>query len=175
MALSTDINLPRSHVADFPNRCVICNARSPASHVRVMTGSIGWWTWLFWWFGKPFVAKAPACTLCGWKLHGIRLLSLLVTIGIVVVILWLIWPHLEDAIPRELRKWVFLVLALTCLAPQLVFEVYFARPFDVTAYADSVDYEFASHDYATDFAMLNGDAEWVKVNGHKIDFGASEE
>jgi hypothetical protein len=63
-----------------------------------MTGTLGWWTWLLWWWGKPFVAKAPACT----------------------------------------------------------------------AYADSVDYEFTSKDYAVDFATLNIDAAWVKVNGEII-------
>lgn len=56
-------------------------------------------------------------------------------------------------------------LAFTCLIPQIIFEIFFAKPFEVTAFADSVDYEFISKDYAYDFAMLNDDAAWVKVNG----------
>jgi hypothetical protein len=52
--------------------------------------------------------------------------------------------------------------------PQFIFEVFFAKPFDLTAYADSVDYEFTSKDYAVEFAALNMDATWVKVNGESI-------
>ena len=59
-------------------------------------------------------------------------------------------------------------LALVCLLPQIIFEVLFAKPFDITAYADSVDYEFTSKDYAVDFALLNSNAAWVKVNGEVI-------
>jgi hypothetical protein len=50
----------------------------------------------------------------------------------------------------------------------IVFEVFFARPFDVTAYSESVDYEFTSEDYAIDFAMLNLDAKHVKINGEIV-------
>ena len=59
-------------------------------------------------------------------------------------------------------------LALVCLIPQMVFELFFAKPFDVVAYTDSVDYQFRSADYAVDFAMLNSGADWVKVNGTVI-------
>lgn len=59
-------------------------------------------------------------------------------------------------------------LALVCLLPQIIVEVFFAKPFDITAYADSVDYEFTSKDYAVEFATLNIDAAWVKVNGETI-------
>lgn len=51
---------------------------------------------------------------------------------------------------------------------QIVFEVFFARPFDVTAFWESVDYEFTSEDYAIDFAMLNLDAKHVKINGEIV-------
>ena len=60
-------------------------------------------------------------------------------------------------------------LALVCLLPQFIVEVFFAKPFDLTAYADSVDYEFTSKEYAVEFAMLNTDAAWVKVNGESLD------
>jgi hypothetical protein len=168
MALSTDINLPRAHAARFPNRCVVCDKLGPASHVRLMTGTLGWWTWLLWWWGKPFVVKAPACGGCGWKLHGLRLLSLCVTIAIGAAMLWLIWPTVKDMVPRGLQKWAMMGLALVCLVPKLIFDIFYAKPFEITAYADNVDYEFASQDYAVKFAMLNIDAEWVKVNDEII-------
>ena len=53
MAESTDINLPRTHSPRFPDRCVVCRCHTPNFHVRLITSSIGWWTWLFWWWGKP--------------------------------------------------------------------------------------------------------------------------
>ena len=168
MAESTDINLPRSYTAGFPDRCVVCCHDKPTSHVRLITGTLGWWTWLLWWWGKPFVVKAPACSGCAWKLHAWRFISLAVTIVITVAAIWLIWPYFRDAVPDGLRRWFMMGLALVCLLPQIIFEVLFARPFDLTAYADSVDYEFTSKDYAVEFATLNFDAEWVKVNGENI-------
>ena len=115
------------------------------------------------------MAKAPACSRCAWKLHGFRLLSLAVTITIAVVALWAIWPNIKDSVPRGLRRWAMMAIALVCVLPQCIFEIFFAKPFDVTAYADSVDYEFTSTEYAFEFAMLNSEAEWVKVNGELID------
>jgi len=168
MALSTDVNLPRSHAAQFPNRCVVCGRRNHASHVRLITGTLGWWTWLLWIWGKPFTVKAPACKGCGWKLHGLRLISLCATIAIGFAVLWFIWPFVKDSVPRGLQKWAMMGLALLCLLPKLVIDIFFAKPFDITAYADNVDYEFVSKTYAIDFAILNSDAEWVKVNDEAI-------
>lgn len=164
MALSTDINLPRSHVARFPNRCVVCGKPSPTSHVRLMTGTLGWWTWLLWWWGKPFLVQAPACRGCAWKLHGQRLLGLCSTIAICVAVLWLLWPQVKNSVPPGLQKWVMMGAVLFCLIPKVMFDIFFARPFEVTAYADSVDYQFSSKNYALKFADLNVDAEWVKVD-----------
>lgn len=168
MAESTDINLPRSHAARFPERCVVCGRDNPPSHVQLITGTLGWWTWLLWVWGTPFVAKAPACSGCAWKLHNSRFISLVVTLAIAVAALWLFWPHVKDSVPHGLRKWAMMGLALACLLPQIILEVFFAKPFDMTAYTESVDYEFTSKDYAAEFATLNLDAEWVKVNGEII-------
>jgi hypothetical protein len=123
---------------------------------------------LLWWFGKAFVVKAPACIRCAWKLHGLRLASLLATISIAAAALFFIWPHLKDSIPRPLRMWAMMVLVVICILPQIVLEVFFAAPFDVTAYAGSVDYEFTSQGYASEFALLNQDAAWVKINGDPV-------
>jgi hypothetical protein len=168
MAESTNINLPRSHSARFPDRCVVCDHDDPVSHVRIMTVPVEQWTWLLWWFGKPFVTKAPACTDCAWKLHALRFVSLVVAISITVAALWLIWPHFKDPVPHGMRKYAMAVLVLLCLLPQLIFEVFFARPFGINADVDGVDYEFTSKDYAVDFAKQNIDAMWVKVNGEFI-------
>lgn len=165
MAESTDVNLPRRYVPSFPDRCVACECDQPESYARIITGTLGWWTWLLWVWGKPFVIKAPACPGCAYKLHFYRLVSVAVTIAVVVFTLWGIWPHLKDAVPQPFHKWAMMGLALLCLIPQVVYEMCFAASFNVTAFSDSVDYEFRSRDYAIEFALLNTDAEWTKING----------
>lgn len=81
MPYSTDVNLPRNHKARFPDKCVVCGRSSPESTVRLITGSIGWWTWLLWHFGGVFTVTAPACSSCGRRLHLKRFESLLVIIA----------------------------------------------------------------------------------------------
>ena len=158
MSLSTDVNLPKHHKARFPDRCVVCGRSSPESTVRLCPGAIGWWTWLLWMFGKPFTVKAPACTACGWWLHLRRVVSLLITLGTVIVAFWFLWPIVSDQLPRAARKWIMMGLGLLCLAPQIIYEVFFPHPFDITAYSDNVDYEFRDEDLAYEFAELNEDA-----------------
>jgi len=127
MVLSTGINLPKSHIARFPDRCVVCGCDNPESHLRIITGTIGWWTWLLWRFGNALIVKAPSCEGCAWKLHGLRLLSLLTTIGILAFVFFIIWPQIDDSIPRTLRKWVMMGIALICLVPQFIFEAFWHR------------------------------------------------
>ena len=93
MAASQTVNLPREHRAKFPHLCVVCHAPNPAGHVTVVTGSIGWWTWLLGWFGAPVRVKAPACPGCAWKLHALRTISLFITIAIIAAFLIWVWPH----------------------------------------------------------------------------------
>jgi hypothetical protein len=176
MAQSTDVNLPRDHKVRFPDRCVVCGRNEPGSHVRLITGTLGWWTWLLWWIGKPIIVRAPACRVCGWKLHLRRLLSLMLTVCVVSAAFWFAWPYFKDLVPHGLRKWAMMGLAIVCLLPQLLVEVLFVPPsFDVTAHADNVDYEFKSQGYALEFAILNDDANWVKVNGHLLAEEAGDE
>lgn len=176
MAVATDVSLPRAHTALFPDRCVVCGCDQPGSHVRLMTGTLGWWSWLVWWFGNQFVVKAPACSGCAWTLHARRLLSLVVTLAIVAVVMLVVWPHFKDFVPRLLQRWVAIGLALVCLLPQVLFEVFFAAPFDITAYEHSVDYEFTSKEYAIEFAMLNfHSAEWVKIGGESLNQAVENE
>jgi hypothetical protein len=163
MPFSTDVNLPKNHEARFPNKCVVCGCPSPESTVRLITGTIGWWTWLFWHFGLPFTIKAPACTFCGWRLHLLRLASLLVTVAACVVSIWVVWPFVSNQVPRAVQKWVIMGLALICLLPYFLYQTFFPPPFDITAHGDSVDYEFRDPDMANEFAELNQDAKWVKI------------
>ncbi len=169
MALSIDVNLPRKHKPKFPDCCVVCETPSPGSHVRIFTSTASWWSWIFWWYGKWIVVKAPACPFCAWKLHALRFLSIAVTGAIAYVGLFFFWPMMKESIPIGLRKWAMLGIGLVCIAPFLLLEVFFAMPFNVTAHKDSIDYEFTSIDYAVDFGMCNYDAAWVKIGDETVD------
>jgi hypothetical protein len=147
----------------------VCGKSGPKSQVRLIKGTLAWWTVLTMWWGKMLVVKAPACPFCAWKLQGLRALGLAVTVAGMVAIVWLDGPQLKGVVPPGLQKWVLAGLALACLVPQLVFETFYARPFDVTAYDDSVTYEFTSADYALEFVLLNASAAWSKVNGRQFD------
>jgi hypothetical protein len=168
MGFSVDVNLPRSHKARFPDKCVVCGEERPDSTIRLITGSLGWWTWLLWHSGTPFTARAPACTFCAWGLHLRHIVVLLITIAAVIAVMWLVWPMVSERVPHFARKWAAMGLVLACLLPWFVWQAFFPHPFDITAYADSVDYEFCDRELAVDFAAMNGDADWIKVNGVKI-------
>jgi hypothetical protein len=168
MPISTDVNLPKKHKPKFPNRCVICNRENPKSTMRFGAGTIGWTTVLFWSFGKRFVVRPPACKPCGRKMHVSRISSLVVTGVLVLLMLFLVWPFCREHVDPRFEKWVMMGLALIAILPQVAYEVFFPRPFDMSPFKTSVDYEFASKEYAVDFAMQNLDAEWVKVNDQDI-------
>ncbi len=163
MPLSTDVNLPKGHKARFPDKCIVCHRTGPDSSVRLFTGAIGWWTWLLWMFGKPFMVKAPACTSCGWRLHLRRFVSLAITVGLIALASVYLWPLVSDELPRAARTAIKFGIAMLCIAPQVLFEVYRPHPFGITAYGKSVDYEFRDPDLAQEFAEMNTDAEWVKL------------
>jgi hypothetical protein len=168
MSLSTDVNLPRSHAPQFPDRCVVCGANEPKSTVTLLTGTQGWWTWILWTFGWPLIVKAPACRWCGWRLHIGRLCGLILTIAITLAAIWYVWPHMSAFVPRSIKIWAQAGLALTCLLPYILYQVFFPRPFDITAFSDSVDYSFRDRKAAFTFAISNSDAAWTKVDGVPI-------
>jgi hypothetical protein len=91
-----------------------------------------------------------------------------VTAAIVLGALFYIWPIFGDSVPRVWKKWSMMGLAIVCLLPQIILAIFFPRPFDVTSYKDSVDYEFADAEYAYDFAEANCDAAWVKIDGEEM-------
>jgi hypothetical protein len=96
------------------------------------------------------------------------LYSLAVTVAIASVAIWLIWPKLPAFVPKRLQKWAMMGIALACLAPQFLFEIFFPRSFDITAWAKSIDYEFADFKLAVEFALLNLESGDVKFNGHNF-------
>tara|TARA_R110002073_G_scaffold36582_10_gene106513 strand:- start:4467 stop:4736 length:270 start_codon:yes stop_codon:yes gene_type:complete len=89
---------------------------------------------------------------------------MLFTLVFAALFMAFLWPHLDDFVARSLRKWVAMGLILVCLAPYFFWETFYPPAIDITAYTDSVDYEFRDADFAYEFASLNGDAEWVRIS-----------
>ena len=72
MPLSTDVNLPRTHRAEYPERCVRCGDDPKGKTIRIWTHTIGWWTYLLWAFGKGFTTHPPVCGACGLRFRAQR-------------------------------------------------------------------------------------------------------
>ncbi len=87
----------------------------------------------------------------------------MLSITIAAVFMLFVWPHVDDFVARPVRRWVAMGLILICLAPYLVWETFFPPSIDITAFSESVDYEFRDSAYAHEFAELNRDAEWIKI------------
>ncbi|MCA8969702.1 MAG: hypothetical protein KDC95_07960 [Planctomycetes bacterium] len=76
-------------------------------------------------------------------------------IALVAIAIGYFWNDFRDY-SRAQRKFAILGVVLAFLAPWIVFEVFWPRYFDITASKDTIDYEFASPDYANAFAVANG-------------------
>jgi hypothetical protein len=157
MALSTDVNLPKSHRPVFPARCVVCGQEQPGNTVRVSTHTLGWWSLALWVHGPRFFVDAPACEWCRRGLRRQLWVRWIISLGFalfgVAVAMWILRS------PRgPLRRWLAVGIALACMSPWFLWEILFPPPLDITAYSDTVDYEFRDAQYAADFTELNKDA-----------------
>jgi len=154
MPLSTDVKLPKSHPPVFPDRCVVCGANHPDATYRAGTNAIGWWTLAFWSFGQRFTVEVPACEPCCGRMRRQRWVQLAVNAavavaGVAVAMSLLQWYR------GPFKRWLVLGIALVCLLPVILWETFFPRPFDMTAFSDTMDYEFRDSAYAEEFAALN--------------------
>ncbi len=154
MPLSTDVNLPKSHVRVFPDRCVACGVAEPRNMIRVGTNAIGWWTLAFWTFGSRFSVDVPACDSCRGQMLLQRWVRRLLTwafaiVGVAIAV------YILTAYGGPFKRWLALGIALACCSPYFVWEVFFPPPVDLTAYSKTVDYEFRNAEYAAEFAALN--------------------
>jgi hypothetical protein len=154
MPLGTDVNLPKSHPPVFPDRCVACGAEHPGATYRAGTNAIGWWTLAFWSFGQRLTVEVPACEPCRGRMRRQRWVQLAVNAagavaGVGLAMSLLRWYQ------GPLKRWLVLGIALVCLLPVILWETFFPRPFEMTAFSDTVDYEFRDSGYAKEFAALN--------------------
>lgn len=122
--------------------------------MRVWTASIGWRTLLFWHFGTFYSVEVPACGPCGRRLRAMRVAKLAVTcvltFAAVAVAMWVLASY-----RGPLKKWLAMLITLTCLLPYVLWEVVFPPAFDVTCFSETVDFEFRDPAYAAEFELLN--------------------
>ena len=154
MPLSYDVRLPKARTPIFPNRCVVCGQEEPGSFVRVRTHAIGWWTIAFMHWGSSFGASVPACPSCARRFRRQRWLRFAV-LAVCVVPAVGAAMYLVGSYRGPFRKWLGVGTAVLFLTPLFLWEAFHAPSVDLTAYAESVDYEFADAEYAAEFAELN--------------------
>jgi hypothetical protein len=70
-------------------------------------------------------------------------------IGVAVAASLLLWYR------GPFKRWIAMGIALACMLPYFLWEVIAPRPIDLTAYTETVDYEFRDAEYAEEFAALN--------------------
>ena len=169
MPLSTDVNLPRSHAAVFPDDCVRCGEPTNGRQMTLMTHTLSWTTWLLLTLGQIVSVSVPACRRCVWWIRMSRWWSAILTASAAFLVLYFLWPHVDGVVARPLQRWAKMGLVLLCLSPWFWWGIYFPPPIEITAYRKSVEYEFADAVYACRFAGLNADAEWVTVEGTDLD------
>lgn len=155
MGMSHDVRLPKSATPVYPRRCVACGEADPAARVRVGTHTIGWYTFVFLHTGSRFTADVPACDECArdlrrWRRIKFTLDCVLYAMAAGAAIYLFGWYD------GPFRKWLLTAVAVACLLPLILLEVFHPPAADLTAYADTVDYEFADRGYAEEFAALNG-------------------
>ena len=154
MPLSIDVKLPRDYTPVFPSRCVACGADSPDGSVLLSTQTIGWLSLLTLHNGSRFKTAVPACKRCKRRislqkwLRG-SALALFAVVGVLIAFRVLYWYRGFG------RKWIAMAIVLLFCAPLIAWEIFNPRPVDVTAYSDSVEYEFLDARYAEEFIRLN--------------------
>ena len=104
MPLSTDVNLPKAHAAVFPDRCVRCDCDPGGNSIRIWTHSIGWWTALFWMFGRGFAVRIPACRRCALRIRLQRVGGTIAILAFAGFFMFFLWPYLDDFVPRAFQQ-----------------------------------------------------------------------
>jgi hypothetical protein len=148
------VNLPKPRPAVFPARCIRCGATEPECSWRVCTRAIGWWTILFQSSGPRFCAEVPACRLCRGRLRRgatarMILEWVLIFAGVGLATWALGWQ------PAGWGKWAIIGLGLLAVLPLLVWDQIFPPLLDLTAYSNTVDFDFRNALYAEEFRKLN--------------------
>lgn len=76
-------------------------------------------------------------------------------VAIVLVVVWYVWPHFKDIVPRGLRLWAQAGFAFTLFIPKYLYDLYHPPVFDVVVDGRMVTYQFRSPWYAALFTGYN--------------------
>ena len=154
MPLSTDVKLSKDVQPVFPDRCVSCDRDQPDENIKICTHSIGWHTLLFWSFGKRFCVNVPVCFQCKKSMRMQRFFSLLINFLFIVIGVY-VAVYLLDSYEGSFKKWLVMGIAVICILPLITWEIFFPPSIELTAYSETVDYQFKNSDYAEEFAEFN--------------------
>ena len=155
MALSTDVRLHRDRGPVFPDRCVACGRGQPDASFRIRRRPTRWLSVLTALpGGRRTEVHAPACAPCVARMTSRRVVSLVVTILLVTLGVFLALGAL-GSYDGPFKKPLGIGGALLALVPWILVEVLWPPVFDITVFRDTVDYEFADADYADEFEAMN--------------------
>ncbi len=139
-----------------------CGVASPGRGTKVSAFSIGWYTLLFWSYGKRFSVAVPACAGCDRAIVGsLRFRTarrVVLSLSAAFLALWLMESYEGPA-----RRWAAMGVALAILLPMFVWEAFRPAPFEITPHPKTVVYEFTNGSYAQQFTELNGVARMPLV------------
>ncbi|MGB3970008.1 MAG: hypothetical protein WBO45_24955 [Planctomycetota bacterium] len=157
--MSTDVRLPKNVTPVFPDACCACGAPRPGDRVSVANRRFRWyeliWPWS-WFLNKRVRVEVPVCAGCRPALLAGRRWRSWILAGVIVAVVSLAYPWAKSiGAGRTVAKVVVLAVCVVCLAPLMLWWALHPPPFDTTVGADHVDYEFASAEYARQFAACN--------------------
>ena len=156
MPLSTDVELPIDAEARWPDRCVACGVSRPGETWSLSARATKWVGLFLWWLpGTKVTTQVPACRQCRTSMRTQRWARTLVVWLVIAAAVWGGMWYLETY-EGPFKKWIVMALALVCVLPIVAWEVFFPPATNLTVDKDVVQYEFASAEYATEFAALNG-------------------
>jgi hypothetical protein len=161
MPLATTVKLPKKITPRWPQRCVSCGtdvSGGRGSTLNWWTHAIGWWTVALLSFGKPYRVKdVPVCMMCKSRVRWQRWLRILMSTALIVGA-GLIWLTLFRGQQFPLKRAALVGLIIVTILPWVLWEIIFPPPLDVTAFKETVDFDFRETDYALEFANLNKSA-----------------
>lgn len=159
MPLSTDVRLPRAATPNFPDRCFVCDRERPGDVLRLTVRRAGAWDlvlpWL-WFVRRPVRIAVPACPPCREGAVRQRRSRTLVLLTCIAVAAAFVFPLVKSwGLSRGWSRLAVLALCALPAVPWVLWITLRPPPIDLTVRGDTVDYEFADADYATDFRAAN--------------------
>ena len=160
MPVSTDVTLPRDYLPNWPDMCIVCH-QTPDASIAIAHNAqnplLTFFTPLLYLFGWSRI-KIPICQGCKLRFRWQRWGRELVLWGLLTIAVFIAMPQFDEW-PALTRKLVVAGFAILAISPWIVAELFWPRVFDTTANKHTVEYQFASAEYAREFLVVN----WSEV------------